>query len=116
ARARTSGATVPSGPSASRTSSSRVPLRRVRMHVRSETCSSPSASSRSSFWGVRIGGLRGLDCGAIVFEPMCPSSHDDLVALLLAQSKLSENSALVLGSVARLAASWLDPLFLDEFV
>src|SRR5690349_6766146 len=41
--ARTSGATVPSGPSASLIRSSRVPLRRVRMQVRSGRCaSSPS--------------------------------------------------------------------------
>src|SRR6478672_7990096 len=116
ARARTSGATSPSGESASRISSSLVPLRRVRMHVRSGTCGSLSASARLSFRGVRIGGLLRLARGLLVLEPVGAGSHDDLVALLFGEAILGEDTALVLRPVARLAAARLDPLLLHQLV
>src|SRR6185312_4842072 len=102
ARARTSGATSLSGPSARRISSSRLPLRRVRTHVRSATCGSSSASARSSFRGFRIGGLLGLS-GLLILEPVSTGGHDDFVALLVAQAIFGENSTLVLGTIAWLA-------------
>src|SRR5690242_20837172 len=108
ARARTSGATSPSGESASRISSSRGAVRRERMQVRSGIC-----ASRVSFRGFRIGGLLGL---RLVLEPVGAGGHDDLVALLFAEAVFGENPALVLGPVARLAATRLDPLLLDQLV
>src|SRR3546814_10541985 len=44
------------------------------------------------------------------------SGHDDLVALLVAEAIFGENAALVLGSVAFLAAARLLPLLLDQLV
>src|SRR6478609_5706485 len=120
ARARTSGATVPSGPRASRISSSLVPLRRERTHVRSGTCGSPSTSARSSLGFVRnrvllpSGGAGGR---ILVLEPVCAGGHDDLVALLVAQTIFGEDPTLVLGPVARFAlAALLGPLLLDQLV
>src|SRR5690349_432519 len=124
ARARTSGATDPSGPSASRISSSRVPLRRVRIHVLSGTCASFSSVTASP---VSLGGFRNSVLPALfglgvlgrrffILEPVGAGSHDDLVALLVGQAIFGQNSALVLGPVARLAAARLDPLLLDQLV
>src|SRR5947208_15391303 len=48
---------------------------------------------------------------------MRAGSHDDLVALLVAEGIFGEDSALVLGAVARLAlAALLGPLLLHELV
>src|SRR5438067_1634134 len=117
ARARTSGATMPSGPSASRISSSLVPLRRVRTHVRSGTCGSFSSvtASPASLRGFRIGGLLGL--GRLLFlEPVGAGGHDDLVALLFSEAVVGEDPALVLRALARFAAAGFDALLLDELV
>src|SRR5512139_2223732 len=88
---RTSGATCPSGPSASRISSSRGAVRLVRMQLRSDTC-----ASSGSFWGFRIGGLPGF---RLILEPMGSGSHDDLVTLLFAQAVFSQNARLFLGAL-----------------
>src|SRR6185295_12108036 len=121
ARARTSGATSPSGDSASRISSAFVALRRVRTQVRSGPAPFAGLSEpRSSLRGVRIGGLLGLvrvrGGGRIFLEPVGAGGHDDLVALLFGQAVVGEDPALVLGPVARLAAARLDPLLLDQLV
>src|SRR5687768_17266995 len=114
ARARTSGATSPSGPSAIRISSSFGAVRRERMQVRSGTC-----ASSGSLVLCRNRVL--LGCGRrrfrLVFEPMRAGGHDDLVALFFAQTIVGQQAALVLGPVARLAlAALLGPLLLDQFV
>src|SRR3954463_5323976 len=118
ARARTSGATVPSGPSARRISSSLVPLRRVRTHVRSGTCASRSSVTPSavSLSFVRNRVLLAGGLGILVLEPVGAGSHDDLIALLFGEAVVAEQPAFVLGPVARLAAARLDPLLLHELV
>src|SRR5579864_4399362 len=119
ARARTSGATMPSGPSASLISSSRLPFRRVRTHVLSGTCGSDFATARSTFRGIRIGGLLGIvgNLGRLfVLEPVSAGGHDDLVTLLFGEAVVREDPAFVLWPVARLAPARLDALFLNELV
>src|SRR5918993_537804 len=122
ARARTSGATSPSGPSASRISSSRDAVRRVRTHVRSGTCGSGSRRSGDSLGFVRNRVLlpRVIRRGArvLVLEPVRSCGHDDLVPLLFRQSIFGQNPALVLGAPGRRlgAAARLLTLLLDELV
>src|SRR4051812_16718864 len=118
ARARTSGATVPSGPSARRINSSLVPLRRVRTHVRSGTCDSRSSVTPSavSLSFVRNRVLLAGGLGILVLEPVGAGSHDDLIALLFGEAVVAQQPTLVLGPVARLAAARLDALLLHELV
>src|SRR6185312_3673878 len=111
ARARTSGATSPSGESASRISSSFDAVRRERMQVRSGTC-----ASKVSLLLARNRVLLGCRGGWLIFEPVRAGGHDDLIALLFAEAVLGEDSALVLGPIARLAAAGLDSLLLDQLV
>src|SRR5690349_3790387 len=114
ARARTSGATSPSGDSASRISSSRGAVRRERMQVRSGTC-----ASRVSLLLARNRVLLGCRRSGRLFvlEPVGAGGHDDLVALLFAEPVVGEDSALVLRPVARLAlAALLGTLLLHQLV
>src|SRR5438128_1527185 len=124
ARARASGATSPSGDKARRMSSSLVPFRRVRMHVRSGTCDSLSSFRLSPVSLVvfrnsvllLLRSVARIRCGHVVLEPMGARGHDDLVALLFGKPVFRQDSALVLGPVARLAAAGLNPFLLDQLV
>src|SRR5690606_32279590 len=87
ARARTSGATWPSGPRASLISSPRGAVCLVRTQLRSGTCAS---SGSLLFFRNRVL----LGCG-LVLEPVSPGGHDDLVALLVGQPIVGKNAALV---------------------
>src|SRR6185369_7027195 len=93
--ARTSGATTPSGPNASRISPARGTRSPVRTHLRTGTwpAASPSSSvvRRGSLGGFRMRVLPGL-----ILEPMRTRGHDDLVALVLAQAIFGKHAALVL--------------------
>src|SRR5918993_436413 len=122
ARARTSGATSPSGPRASRISSSRGAVRRVRTHVRSGTCASGSRRSGDSLGFVRnrvlLPGVIRRGARVLVLEPVGASGHDDLVPLLFGQGIFGQDPALVLGApgCCLRATARLLTLLLDELV
>src|SRR5207237_7299820 len=110
ARALTSGATLPSGPSARRSNSSRAPCSPLRMHLRSGVWLPPSLS---------LGGFRNRvlpSLAVLVLEPVCAGGHDDLIALLVRQAIIGEQAASVLGPVGLALAALLGPLLLDQLV